>query len=183
MNISQITETLQTFFETSRIVFWNDAESEFTESLPEIVPAGVSILRVDKGGALAAKIRIELEEPKQKFLVYSPTAVNPPETDWLYDIRRYSRSFTADSASLLLNELGLQTQALRDFLKTRKQFFKSRDRLQKLKSLIFPEDNEKELNKKMLAVTVRADQPETFIILLKIFVDFTAEAEKNGQDL
>jgi uncharacterized protein (TIGR02687 family) len=183
MNISQINETLQTFFETNRIVFWNDAESEFTESLPEIVPAGVEILHLDKAGGLAAKIRIELELPKQKFLVYSPTAVNPPENDWLYDIRRYSRTFTADSASLLLNELGLQTQALREFLKTRKQFFKSRDRLQKLKNLVFPEDNEKELNKKMLAITVRADQPETFIILLKIFGDYISEAEKNRQDL
>lgn len=107
MNISQITETLQTFFETSRIVFWNDAEGEFTESLSDIVPAGAEVLRVDEVGALAAKIRIELKEPERKFLVYSPTKQSPPETDWLYDIRRYSRTFTADSASLLLNELGL----------------------------------------------------------------------------
>lgn len=183
MNISQITETLQNFFETSRIVFWNDAEGEFTESLPEIAPEGVEILRVDEVGALAAKIRIELEQPELKFLVYSPAAQSDPENDWLYDIRCYSRNFTADSASLLLNELGLQTQALREFLRTRKQFFNSRDRLQKLKNLTFPEDTEKELNKKMLAVTIRADQPETFIILLKIFGDYISEAEKNGQVL
>lgn len=35
----------------------------------------------------------------------------------------------------------------------------------------------------MLAVTVRAEQPETFTILLKIFNDFIGEAEKTGQDL
>ncbi len=184
MNISQITETLQTFFETSRIVFWNDAEGEFTESLPEIVPQNIEILRPIEIGALAAKIRIELEQPKQKFLIYSPTAQSSPENDWLYDIRRYSRTFTADSASLLLNELGLQTQALRDFLKTRKEFFKSeKDRLPRLKRWVLPEDGERELNKKMLAVTVRAEQPETFTILLKILGDFTSESEKNGQDL
>jgi len=183
VNISQITETLQTFFETSRIVFWNDAEGEFDESLSDIVPASAEVLRIDQTGALAAKIRIELKEPERKFLVYSPTPQSPAETDWLYDIRRYSRTFTADSASLLLNELGLQTQALRDFLKTRKQFFKSRDRLQKLKRVVQPEDGERELNKKMLAVTVRAEQPETFTILLKIFSDFIGEAEKTGQDL
>jgi uncharacterized protein (TIGR02687 family) len=183
MNISQITETLEKFFETNRIVFWNDGESEFTESLPEIVPADVEVLRLDKMGALAAKIKLELEQPKQKFLVYSPHPQSPPEDDWLYDIRCYSKNFTADSASLLLNELGLHTQALREFLKGRKQFFKSRDRLQKLKTLVFPEDTEKELNKKMLAVTVRADQPETFTILLKIFGDLAADVEKNDLDL
>lgn len=183
MNISQITETLQNFFETNRIIFWNDEENEFTESLTEIIPSGVEILRIDKVGSLAAKIRVELEEPKQKFLVYSPTAQPTPENDWFYDIRCYSKNFTADSASLLLNELGLQTQHLREFLKTRKQFFKNRERLEKFKHLVFPEDNEKELNKKMLAVAVRADQPEIFTILLKIFGDFISEAEKDGQKL
>lgn len=183
MNISQITETLQNFFEANRIVFWNDGESEFTESLAEIVPGNVEILRVNEIGALAAKIRLEIEEPEQKFLVYSAVPQPAVEEDWLYDIRRYSKNFTADSASLLLNELGLQTQGLREFLKTRKQFFKSRDRLAKLKALIFPEDNEKDVNKKMLAVAVRADQPEIFIILLKVFGDYISETEKNGQNL
>ncbi|MDQ3750901.1 MAG: BREX-1 system phosphatase PglZ type A [Acidobacteriota bacterium] len=183
MDISQITETLQTFFDENRVVFWNDAESEFGESLPDIVPADVKILRVDETGALAAKIRIELEEPKQKFLVYAPTAKPEAQDDWLYDIRCYARQFTADSASLLLNELGLQAQNLRDFLKMRKQFFASRDRLQKLKRWILPEDGRKELDKKMLAVVARADQPETFTILLKIFGDLIIEVEKNGQDL
>jgi uncharacterized protein (TIGR02687 family) len=182
MNISQITETLQTFFDENRVIFWNDAEKEFAESLLEIVPADVEILRVDETGSLAAKIRLELEEPKQKFLVYTPTEELAPEKDWLYDVRCYSRNFTADSASLLLNELGLQRQDLRDFLKKRKQFFASRDRLQKLKRWVLPEDSEKELDKKMLAVVVRADQPETFTIMLKIFGDLIAEAEKTGSD-
>lgn len=180
MNISQITETLQTFFDGNRVVFWNDAEKEFTESLSEIVPSNVEILRIDEIGTLAAKIRLELEEPKQKFLVYTPSEELAPENDWLYDIRCYSRKFTADSASLLLNELGLQTQTLRDFLKKRKQFFSSRDRLQKLKRWVLPEDSEKELDKKMLAVVTRADQPEIFTIMLKIFGDLIAEAEKMG---
>lgn len=181
MNISQITETLQTFFETNRIVFWNDAESEFVESLAEIIPDGVEVLRIDEIGALAAKIRLEIEETNRKFLVYSATAQKSIEEDWLYDIRCYSKTFTADSASLLFNELGLQTQRLREFLKTRKQFFKNRERLQKFKHLVFPEDTEKELNKKMLAVAVRADQPDVFTILLKIFSEFISEAEKEGQ--
>ena len=183
MNISQITETLQTFFESHRIIFWNDADGEFNESLPEIVPDKIEILRVNEMGGLAAKIRLELENPKQKYLVYSPTPQASPENDWLYDIRCYSKNFTADSASLLLNELGLNTQSLREFLKNKKQFFNSREHLQKLKTLVFPEDNEKELSKKMLAVVVRADQPEIFTILLKIVGDYISEAEKNEQDL
>lgn len=184
MNISQITETLEKFFETNRIVFWNDGEGEFTESLPEIVPADVEVLRVDLSGALAAKIRLELEQPEQKFLVYSPHPQPTPEDDWLYDIRCYSKNFTADSASLLFNELGLQSQELRNHLKERKEFFRSeKDRVPRLKRWILPEDGKKELDKKMLAVTVRADQPETFTILLKIFGELVGDAERNDLDL
>lgn len=183
MNISQITETLQTFFETSRVVFWNDAENEFSENLEELIPGGVTLLKLDEIGALKAKIRIEIEEPERKFLVYSPTAQPAPEDDWMLDVRLYAKNFTADSASLLLNELGLESQILREFLAGKKQFFASRDRLQKLKKLVSPSDDENALNKKMLAVAVRADQPETFTILLKIISELSTQAEKSGADL
>ena len=183
MNTAQITETLEKLFNEHRIVFWNDGDREFAETLSEIVSAETEILRLDETGALAAKIQIELEKPEQKFLVYSPTPEPSPDDDWLYDIRRYSRTFTADSASILLNDLGLQAQSLREFLKERKQFFNNKDRFQKLKNWILPEDGKKELNKKMLAVTVRADQPETFTIFLKIFGDLITESEKAGEEL
>ncbi|MCY7344813.1 MAG: BREX-1 system phosphatase PglZ type A, partial [Pyrinomonadaceae bacterium] len=185
MNIAQITETLAKFYGEGnhRVIFWNDAEGEFLENIDALVPADVALLRVDETGSLAAKIRLEIEEPQRKFLVYAPTAQSAPEADWLLDIRLYSKTFTADAASLLLNELGLQTQSLREYLGTRKQFFAGKERLQKLKKWIQPEDTAKDLDKKMLAVTVRADQPETFIILLKIFGDFITEAEKSGRDL
>lgn len=185
MDTTQVTNTLAEIFNNDghRLVLWNDAQAEFLDGLDMIVPEGVKILRLDKTGSLAAKIQIELDEPKQKFLIYSPTKQPPPEEDWLLDIRLYSKNFTADAASLLLNDLGLQTQTLRAFLGERKQFFKSKDRLQKLKRWVLPEDGEKELNKKMLAVAVGAEQAETSMILLKIFGDLVTESEKNGAAL
>ena len=177
MNITQITETLQSFFEAHRIIFWSDADGEFSESLPDILPDGVAILRVQETGALAAKIRLELDEPQMKFLVYTPQAQPEADKDWLLDVRKYSKNFTADAASLLLNELGLQAQTLRDYLKRRKAFFAGKDRLARLKQQkIDAFDGECELDKKMIAVTVRADQPETFTILLKLFTSWLDEA-------
>ena len=186
MNITQITETLEKIYREDggrRIVFWNDADGEFTENLGSLVPENVEVLRPDLVGSLAAKIRLEIEEPQRKFLVYSPTAPPAPEDDWLLDIRLYSKTFTADAASLLLNELGFQNQTLRAHLSERKAFFSSKERLAKLKNLIHAEDNAGELDKKMLAVTVRAEQPDVFTIFLKIFGDLTAQAEKDGRNL
>ena len=109
MNITQITETLEKIYREEggrRIVFWNDADGEFTENLSTLVPEEVEVLRPDLVGALAAKIRLEIEAPEQKFLVYSPSPKPESEDDWLLDIRLYSEPpFTADAASLLFNVL------------------------------------------------------------------------------
>ncbi len=68
---------------------------------------GVTTMRLDEVGALEAKIRLERDEPNGKFLLYAPTEEPDYEIDWLLDIRLYSRSFRADRASILLQELGL----------------------------------------------------------------------------
>ena len=188
MNIAQITETLEKIYRENdsgrnRIVFWDDPQGEFMENLDALVPDGVQLLRADQMGSLAAKIRIELEEPQNKFLVYSPQPEPDHENDWLLDIRLYSKVFTADAVSLLLNELGLESQTLRAHLSKRKAFFTSKDRLAKLKKLIASADTEKDLDRKILAVTVRSEQPETFTIFLKVFSDLLGEAERSGREL
>lgn len=74
-DLNQINTALNRLFvdEGQRIVFWNDPDKEFQNILPYILLEGVNILRLDEVGQLAAKIRIELEEPAGKFLVYAPS--------------------------------------------------------------------------------------------------------------
>ena len=64
MDSKQITDALiQAFNEDApRIVFWNDPDGEFIEALPSISLEGVSVLRLDRIGALEAKIRIEQDD-------------------------------------------------------------------------------------------------------------------------
>lgn len=81
--------------------------------LPFLRLDGVTTLRPDVEGTLATKIQIEREQPEGKFLVYSPTEEPDFEDDWLLDVRLYSRSFRADRASILLQDLGLENQLLR----------------------------------------------------------------------
>lgn len=175
MKTKEITETLEKYFQSNRIVLWNDAEAEFVNDLGNILPAGIELLRTDEIGAFAAKIHLEIDEPEKKFLVYSPTPKPAPADDWLLDIRFYSHNFTADSTSILLNDLGLQTQGLRPFLQTQKEFFSSGERYERLKRIILPDDNRKELERKMIAVAVKASQAETSLVLLRLFGDFIRE--------
>ncbi len=114
-DLNQINTALERLFveEGQRIVFWNDPDQEFQNTLPFIMLDDVTILRLDRVGALEAKIRLEREEPNGKFLLYAPSEEPDYEDDWLLDIRLYSRSFRADKASILLQELGLVNQHLR----------------------------------------------------------------------
>ena len=140
---------------------------------PFVMLDGVTIMRLDEVGALETKIRLEREEPEGKFLLYSPAEEPDYEDDWLLDIRLYSRSFRADRASILLQELGLLNQHLRTHLADRRKFFDAKERLQKLKTLVAPDDAAADLDRKMIAVVAKADQPELFNLVRTIFHAWT----------
>ena len=174
-DLVQVTKALERLFgeEAARIVFWNDPADEFRSTLPSVHLDGVTVLRLDEVGALEAKIRIERGDPKGKFLLYAPREEPDFEDDWLLDIRLYGRSFRADRASILLQELGLVNQHLRAHLAERRKFFDAKERVQKLKSLVVAEDAAGDLDRKMLAVVAKADQPDLFILVRTIFHAWT----------
>jgi hypothetical protein len=68
---------------------------------------GLKVIRLDEIGSLEINILIELQDIAGKYLLYAPLAEPDAKDDWLMDIRLYSRTFHADQASILLNELGL----------------------------------------------------------------------------
>ena len=145
MDNIKIEEALARLFdeEGQRIVFWNDPDQEFAITLSLLnLPEGVSILRMDNVGALEAKIKMEREDLHGKYLFYSPAEEPDYEDDWLLDIRLYSRSFRADRASIILDELGLANQHLRDHIAARRKFFDNRQRLKKLKEIVESNDTD-----------------------------------------
>ena len=175
MDVAQITDALDRVFndEQVRIVFWNDPDREFIETLPDIALAGAEVLKLDEVGSLEVKVRIEQDDPTGRYLLYSPAEEPDYEDDWLLDMRLYGRSFRADRASIILQELRLAHQHLRQHLAKRRKFFDNKERLHKLTSLVSPEDSELDLDRKMLAVVAKADQPELFNIVRTLFHSMT----------
>src|SRR5262249_10287289 len=136
MDTKQLDDALARLFvdEGARIVFWHDPEQEFLDfmhRLPFLTFGDiiVHIIRLDQVSLLATKIRLERDEPDPRFLLYTPTEEPDDADDWLLDIRLYSRSFRADRASILLDELGLENHHLRDHLTQRRRFFDNKERL------------------------------------------------------
>jgi len=184
MDNTQIENALARLFdeEGHRIVFWNDPEMEFAITLPLLnLPKGVNILRLDQVGAFEAKIHIERDDPNGRYLLYTPTEEPDYENDWLLDIRLYSRSFRADRASIILDQMGLANQHLREHLAARRKFFDGKQRLQKLQPLVASNDTDVDLDRKMISAVVKADQPEWFNIVRTLFHEFTVT--KKGDDI
>lgn len=178
-DLKQIQFALNRLFhdEVNRIVFWNDPDREFEDSVESLALDGVTTVLLHQAGALDTKIRIDRLETESKFLLYSPTEEPEYENDWLLDIRLFSRSFRADRASILLQELGLANLHLRTHLADRRKFFDSKDRSQRLKSLVEPNDVAPDLDRKMIAVITKAEQAELFNLVRTVFHAWTESQE------
>lgn len=184
MDMHQINDALDRIFheEGARIVFWNDPEREFQNVVPFLMLDGVKTIRLDEEGTLEIKIRLEREDPTGKYLLYSPAEEPDYESDWLLDIRLYSRSFRADRASILLDQLGLKNHHLRQHLADRRKFFDNKERFQKIKPLVAGDDIAADLDRKMIAVVTRADQPELFNIVRTLFHAYTEAGDEIDLD-
>ncbi|MDD5403805.1 MAG: BREX-1 system phosphatase PglZ type A [Sulfuricella sp.] len=169
MSTQRIADSLNALFATQRVIFWHDPEGEFALAVNSLPLDGVSLLRLDEIPALKVKLDLERDGNAGKWLLYSPAGEPEPSLDWLLDIRLRSKTFRADSTSILLEDLGLVSQTLRSHLKERSKFLKAKDRVDRLKRWVMPTDTPEDLDLKMLAVMARADQPEFFAILLRLF--------------
>ncbi len=174
MSHQRLFDSLAALFANHPVVFWHDVESEFCIDVETLALDGVQLVRLDDTPVLRIKLDIE-SSPDQRWLIYSNQPEPEPTKDWLLDVRMRSKSFRADSTSILLEDLGLSTQGLRQHLKERSKFLRAKDRVDRLKRLVLPGDSAPDLDRKMLAVLTRADQPELFAMLQRLYAGLVAD--------
>lgn len=183
MQIDQIISGLNKKFETGRIVFWYDPDISFQSEISSIELGSTNILDMSKESLLQTKKRVEIDDPHGKYLLYFPQTEPAPEQDWMLDIRLYSQEFFADASSMLLNELGISNMSIRSLIHTRKAFFSNKQRFSALKKLITEFEDEGTLERKMIAVAVKAESAalsDILLALLKNFAEFI-EAESDSE--
>ncbi|WP_158636060.1 BREX-1 system phosphatase PglZ type A [Tsukamurella sputi] len=120
---NRIAELLAERYASSPVVTWNDVPGEYATSLDEVVGAlgdgtyDVIVHRVE-GNELGIKTRVyaDLDDParnaRRRHLVYR-TGERPARPDnWLLDLEAGYGLFTADSAAILVHELGLTDRGI-----------------------------------------------------------------------
>ena len=109
----RIADALTTAFSSHSIVFWHDAEGEFSFSVKNLLPDGIELLYLDDLPALSVKIKLERAAPRARFPFCRAKAAPEPAKDWLR-----SRSFHADNASTFDSTSGLMGEGKRSVILT-----------------------------------------------------------------
>ena len=154
-----------------RIVWWHDADGEFADELDHLGlqnchEGGVNLIRLGDAPTLGIKVRVLLEEPSGRFLIYQTGPQLDPAADMLLDIKKWAAPFAADKSTLILRELGLVDELLlKSHIADRARFFASKERTEKLARLIAPGDGAYQIDLKIMAVLARSVQPQLPMIL------------------
>ena len=107
-----------------------------------------------EGNEFSVKVTISRAPLDQGFLLYFPSAKPPEPDNWLLDLLLAGHEFTADRASLDIQEAGL-TLEFKELAQQHKAFFRSPVRTSKLKGLLRPNDDETAVRLKMLGVLAK----------------------------
>ena len=175
---SRIHESLDTALARKRVVLWYDPNGEWAAEFNDYQPARAEKLRVE-GNEFSVKVAISRARLDQRFLLYIPSAKPAEPDNWLLDLLLAGHEFTADRASLDIQEAGL-TLEFKDLAHQHKAFFRSPVRTTKLKELLRPNDDEDAVRLKMLAVLAK-QQPNIDQLLQHAFSQLDP-GDKDGDD-
>ncbi|MEO7917361.1 MAG: BREX-1 system phosphatase PglZ type A [Dokdonella sp.] len=163
-----VVEALRNLFVTERVIFWCDTDAQFAMTLEALeLGEGVEVIRLESTPVLAIKRRLE-QPSTTRFLIYSNQSEPDAANDWLLDVRLRSKPFRADQTTLLIEDLGLTSLTLADYIRSRNKFLGAEARRSKLKRLVTPDDGESELDRKMMAVVLRSDEFDPLSIAHKL---------------
>lgn len=142
----QIKQILLQKFENKRIVFWYDKTGEFKEDYENIELEGIKKVEIGEN-EFALKYRLLKVEPNQKFLLYKNAEKPNDDDNWLLDILLANDEFHTETWALILSDLGLGTE-FRRITEEHLVFFKSKERKEKLKSLLDKTNTPNEIEKR-----------------------------------
>jgi uncharacterized protein (TIGR02687 family) len=123
-----------------------------------------------KNNYFTAKYILEKEDTSSDYLVYSDSPKPAFENDWLLDILLYSKEFSADRSSVLMNELGITERSLKELAARHAKFFTSKKRQEDFAKLHSEKNNAKSFELSLLATVTNQKSLNFDDILKEVFI-------------
>jgi hypothetical protein len=146
----RIHESLDEALVRKRVVLWDDPSGEWASEFDDYHPGQAEKLRVESN-EFSVKVHVSRAPLDQRFLLYIPSAKPVEPDNWLLDLLLAGHAFTADRASLDIQEAGL-TLEFKELAQEQKAFFRSPVCTTKLKQRLRPNGNDAIVRLKMLGV-------------------------------
>ncbi len=150
---SRFAQPLPEFYER-RIIFWHDEAGEFKDKIDEVVLENAEVVILTDKNMYTVKKMLCEDNLSSNYLVYVPLYFDKPEDNWLINVELYSgEEFRADLLSIWIGSMGLPTTpVIRELVKHYQNFFKAKDRREKLVALGIEEPTVSQIHLAVLAV-------------------------------
>lgn len=177
--IERFTVPLEDFYQR-RIIFWHDEDREFESMLDELAIPGVTIIKLTGTNNFAVKKLLLHDDLTGNYLVYDPFSYAKPQDNWLRDIERFSEEYRADYYSLLMSELNVENKpAMRKTVKLYADFFRNKQRTEKLKKIGRVYETPLQLHIDIMAVLAGIPGGSAHDVVIAVLED-GLEEENNG---
>ncbi len=176
MNIDQIEISLMKLFnkdmdiyQKRHIVFWYDPAGDFSEDLENLKLDGVKIHKLNDN-FFYTKYLLEVEDTDSHYLLYSNEEKPNSDNNWLLDIAIYSQEFSADKASVILNDVWITDISIKPIIEEHIKFFSSKKRMDDFKKLNIDKKSIKDIKLSMLSTVVWEKTTNFDDILKKVLI-------------
>lgn len=160
-----------------QVVFWYDDDGTFSRLVDQLDLESVKIWRLESNNSFATKYQLEVADPGTDYLIYADFPRPVQQDNWLLDTLLYSTEFSADWASIVMNDLGVQELSLKPFIKKNINFFDNKDRYQVLKNLFEKGWIKPEFELGMMAVACREKTLQLESIVKALLLNSLDEGE------
>ena len=191
LNLKQIKDKLNLEFsgDGRKLIFWYDDNGEFVEDIKNLDLDNVKIHCLTSTNLFYTKVLLEREDIKSNYLIYAPFPKPDSRENHLADTIKYSREFSADRASLIAIDLGID-EKYKPVLQKYIKFFGAKERTKKFYELeVDSYNNESTIEIALLSVLAKSkivNFEEVVRIVLTSGVlrdnEYMAEFKKYGLD-
>ena len=141
MELTEVKKVLEDNFKSGlsggkkrNIIFWYDEDKEFEEDIDELNLSGVRILKLDGNNYFYAKYQLEKVDTESNYLVYAPFGKPNPRDNYLLDVLKYSMEFTTDKATVIMRDMNIHNDSLKNVFRKYLKFFNNKERYRLFKS-------------------------------------------------
>ena len=154
------------------IVFWYDDAGEFKEDIDGLNLSNAKVLKLNGRNSFYVKYVLEREDRESNYLVYAPYGKPLARENYLLDIQKYSFEFSTDKATVIMRELNVSDDSLRDVFRKYLKFFNNKERYRAFKAYSLSSYTEEILDIAILSAICKLSYPDLEDVVKTLLAEY-----------